>query len=212
MIPMTNDSGSYLTVKRESRARITVGRCRFLAAPAPARSEDEARSFIRKLREEFPDATHHVYAYRIGGGKEVRELCSDDREPAGTGGPPVLGVLRKAGISDTVMVVTRYFGGVKLGIRGLIKAYRAAAAEGLNSAEVRRKVPLRRVLVHTSYESLGQVLKLISSRKGEVFHVDYGEEVTVECFLQPGEGTDFARELHDYTRGTGRMEEKKGGW
>ncbi len=94
---------------------------------------DEAKAFLAAVRAEMPDANHHVYAYRVGFGNSVIEGMSDDGEPSGTSGPPVLAVLRGSGIGDVIVVVTRYFGGTKLGTGGLVRAYSEGARAGLES-------------------------------------------------------------------------------
>lgn len=200
---MTKSSDSYLTIKKEVRKRLNAGRCRFIASVSPAADEEEARRFIELIRTEFPDATHHVYAYRTGFGRKMLERCSDDREPAGTAGPPVLGVIRKMGLTGLVVVVTRYFGGVKLGTGGLIRAYRNAAEEGLKGVWVIRKVCLERMRARIPYECLGIITKLISSRKGEIISIDYDSDVTVDFLLRSGAKGAFKQDLYDRTRGRG---------
>ena len=115
------------------RAEVVHLRSRFIATLAPVKDTNEARAFIRSIRQEFPDASHNVPAYIIGGGKNVIDYCSDDGEPAGTSGRPVLTVLRGSGLGDVVLVVTRYFGGTLLGTGGIVKAYTDAAQEVLKN-------------------------------------------------------------------------------
>lgn len=109
-----------------ARAEIVVVNSRFIASIEPAQSAEEARAFIARIRAEFPDATHHVPAFIIGGGNTTTEYCSDDGEPAGTSGRPLLAVLKGSGLGDVAAVVTRYFGGTLLGTGGLVKAYTEA--------------------------------------------------------------------------------------
>lgn len=116
-----------LTVPLEAaRAELTFVNSRFIASLAPADSVEEARAFILAARAEFPDATHHVPAFIVGGGNSSTEYCSDDGEPSGTSGRPLLAVLRGSGLGNVVVVVTRYFGGTLLGTGGLVKAYTEA--------------------------------------------------------------------------------------
>ena len=116
---------SYKTIADDVRTRIAVGACRFYASLSPCRSEEEVRSFLSRVKEELPGATHHAYAYRLGVGDALLARCDDDGEPAGTAGPPMLAALEKAELTNVIVVGTRYFGGVKLGIGGLIRAYRS---------------------------------------------------------------------------------------
>jgi uncharacterized YigZ family protein len=109
-----------------ARAEIVVVNSRFIASLEPAQSAEEARAFIARIRAEFPDATHNVPAFIIGGGNTTTEYCSDDGEPAGTSGRPLLAALKGSCLGDVAVVVTRYFGGTLLGTGGLVKAYTAA--------------------------------------------------------------------------------------
>src|SRR5512145_57035 len=128
-------SKPYLVPLTEIRREQTVVNSRFIATLAPAFSIDEARSFMKRIREEFADASHNVPVYIIGGGNTVTEYFSDDGEPSGTSGKPALTVLRGSGLGDAVLVVTRYFGGTLLGTGGLVKAYTEAAQSVVNVVE-----------------------------------------------------------------------------
>ncbi|MFM8369105.1 MAG: YigZ family protein, partial [Chloroflexota bacterium] len=116
-------SKPYLVPLTEIRREQMVVNSRFIATLAPAFSIDEARAFMKRIREEFADASHNVPVYIIGGGNTVTEYFSDDGEPSGTSGKPALTVLRGSGLGDAVLVVTRYFGGTLLGTGGVVKAY-----------------------------------------------------------------------------------------
>jgi uncharacterized YigZ family protein len=157
----------YAEVRRET----SVVNSRFIASLAPANSVEEARAFIQTIRAEFPDATHHVPAFIIGGGNTTTEFCSDDGEPSGTSGRPLLAVLKGSGLGNAVVVVTRYFGGSLLGTGGLVKAYTEAGkavveavarAEVLEAGEVELDLPyqlfdrLRILLGEVGARSLGE--------------------------------------------------------
>jgi uncharacterized YigZ family protein len=122
----------------EARVEQRAGNSRFIATAGPAFTVDEARTFIARIRAEFADATHNVPAYVIGHGQTTVAHCHDDGEPAGTAGRPILAVLQGSGLGDGVVVVTRYFGGTKLGTGGLVRAYGDAAKAAL-AALPRRK-------------------------------------------------------------------------
>jgi len=211
MIWMDKYTDSYLTVSEETRCRIPVGKCRFIASVAPVAAENKAQSFIERIREEFPDASHHVYAYRVIAEEEILEKHSDDREPPGTGGSPVMGVIHKADLCNTVIVVTRYFGGVKHGVGGLKRAYRAAAAEGLNNTRIIRRERFSRLVARVSYEGLGLLMNFISSSRGEVLHIDYGDEVKVQLCLRAKDKDVFAESIYAATRGQAVLEKEGGG-
>ena len=124
----------YRTLRERVQVRFVVKNSRFIATAAPVTGEEIAAQFIEGIRTEFPDATHHTYAYRIGAGGSLVERAFDDREPAGTAGRPMLQLLEGEGLSDTAVVGTRYFGGIKLGIGGLTRAYRHCARACIEQA------------------------------------------------------------------------------
>jgi len=197
----------YFTLQEKARSRVPVGGCRFYALLSPTADEEEAKKALEEVREEFPGATHHVYAYRLLLGREIRERSSDDREPAGSAGKPVLEVLRKENLINAQLVAVRYFGGVKLGIGGLIRAYRLCADEGIKAAEL---VPVHASITYKAsvpYEILGDTMKLITSQNGEVIDVAYGDRVLVSFRLSPGAAESFPAMFQDYTRGAGILTE-----
>jgi uncharacterized YigZ family protein len=113
----------YPVPLKEIRRELIVVNSRFVATLAPVMSVEEAKAFIARIRGEFSDASHNVPAYLVGGGDSLIEHCSDDGEPSGTAGRPALAVLKGSGLGDVAVVVTRYFGGTKLGTGGLVRAY-----------------------------------------------------------------------------------------
>ncbi len=197
--------GDYLTIEKDSRVKISVGACRFIASVGFCQSEDEAKSFIEQVKEQFSDATHNAYAYRIGTGDMVINRTSDADEPAETAGPPLLSAIENAGFTNVVIVGTRYFGGVKLGIGGLIRAYRACGEAGLKEAGVKKKVLYRSCRLIFSYDHIGQVMNEIPSFEGEIQKVDYSSEVTVKFSLPSGSLNAFRERFKDITRGKGRL-------
>lgn len=161
------------------RTETEVARSRFIATVDRAETAEQARAFIASIREEMPDASHHVYAFRAGYGSSVVEGMSDDGEPSGTAGPPVLAVLRGSGIGDVVLVITRYFGGTKLGTGGLVRAYSEAAHIALNSLETQLKVEKRLVGIEVPYGLYEQVKLLIAAHQGEIEDEAFAVDVTL---------------------------------
>ena len=152
----------YRIPAETTRIENEISRSRFIATLANVTTVEAARAFINAIRAEMPDATHHVYAFKVGYGSSVIEGVSDDGEPTGTAGPPVLAVLRGADIGDAALVVTRYFGGTKLGTGGLVRAYGDAARDVLTAAPLRDKVELRHVGLTVPY-SLYERIKIIAA-------------------------------------------------
>lgn len=162
-----------------ARVELHVANSRFIATIGAARTVGEARTFIEQVRAEFPDATHHVFAFRVGYGASVTEGMSDDGEPPGTAGRPVLTVLRGADLGDVVLVITRYFGGTKLGTGGLVRAYTAAAQAALEALPRAERVEQRRGVVVVPYRLYEQVKRLVEAHGGEVLAEDFAAEVTL---------------------------------
>lgn len=173
----------YRTVAAGIRTKIAVGACRFYASLDFCRTEEEALAFIRRVQEELAGATHHAYAYRLGLGDKLLARCDDAREPAGTAGPPMLGVLEKEKLTNVVVVGTRYFGGVKLGIGGLVRAYRSCAEAGVKAADICVRELMSRAVLQVPYDYLGAVVREIEAGAGEVLHFRYGQDVSLEFVL-----------------------------
>ncbi|MCC7450424.1 MAG: YigZ family protein [Anaerolineae bacterium] len=130
----------YRVPATTTRIENEVNRSRFIATLANVPTVEAAREFIASIRAEMPDANHHVYAFKVGYGASIIEGLSDDGEPSGTAGPPVMAVLRGADIGDTALVVTRYFGGIKLGTGGLVRAYSDAARAVIAATPIHEKI------------------------------------------------------------------------
>jgi len=152
----------YRIPKSRCRVEIRVSNSRFIATVAPVFSVREAQDFLREIRGEMPDATHHVYAFKIGYGASISEGMSDDGEPSGTAGPPAMAVLRGADVGDVALVITRYFGGTKLGTGGLVAAYTSAAKAAFEALETEQKVTRVRVSVTLPYALYEQTKLLLN--------------------------------------------------
>jgi len=160
---------------------------RFIALAYPVESEDEVRDIVAGLRKEYHDARHHCYAYRIGkDGSTWR--ASDDGEPSGSAGRPILGQIDSAGLSDCLVVVVRYFGGIKLGIPGLIRAYKTSTADALANAEVIEKIAGSWIRIRFDYDHMPQVMKVVKDldlpQRGRDFGADCSLEVRVRDTLR----------------------------
>ena len=191
----------YSVPAQEVRIETRVVNSRFIATAAPVFSVDEAKSFITRVRREFADATHNVPAYIIGHGASVIAHCSDDGEPSGTAGPPALAVLRGSGLGDAAVVVTRYFGGTKLGTGGLVRAYGDAVREVLAALPRAVKVPTHTVVVVMPYNIFEQVRRLVAARQGQVLDEEFAAEVTVTARLPQEHLAGFQDGLRELSRG-----------
>lgn len=161
-------------------------RSEFIAALFPAATGDEARATLESVRKEHHGAAHNCPAWRAGY-PDVEEFCSDDGEPGGTAGRPILGALQKAGLFNAVLVVTRYFGGVKLGVRGLIDAYGAAAAGVIERAVVETALPFKELELRCGYEHLAALSRAVKSAgvAENRLRTAYGTDITLTLLVAP---------------------------
>lgn len=169
----------YLIPARETRIEIIVVNSRFIATAAPAFSVDEAKAFVVRIRAEFADATHNVPAFVVGHGSSVIAHCSDDGEPSGTAGRPALAVLQGSGLGDAAVVVTRYFGGTKLGTGGLVRAYSEAVREVLRVLPLAERVPTHTVMLAVPYNLFEPARLLVAQHRGEILDEDFAGDVTL---------------------------------
>ncbi|MDO9533963.1 MAG: YigZ family protein [Bacillota bacterium] len=192
---------SYKTIAAPVRSKITVGACRFFASLSYCEKEDEARSFLEQVKEELTGATHHAWAFRLGLGEKMLERCDDAGEPAGTAGPPMLTVLEKEDLTNLIVVGTRYFGGVKLGVGGLIRAYRSCAEAGVNASRICTRELKETVLLEVPYDYLGPVVREIEAAGGETQDFRYGDHVKIVVTLTQRKMDGFHERIADASRG-----------
>ncbi len=185
-----------------ARAEITVINSRFIASAAPAFSVEEARAFIASIKEEFPDASHHVPAFLIGSGASVTAHCTDAGEPSGTAGRPALTVLQGSGLGDVVVVVTRYFGGAKLGTGGLVRAYGDAVKAVLEVLPRAEKIPTHTVMLVCEYTYFDRIRLLVAEYNGQILDESFGVDVTLTIRFAVQRFEPFQDALRELTRGT----------
>ena len=155
---------------------------RFIATVEPVRSEEEALAFIDRIRKQYWDASHNCTAFTIGPAHRLTR-CSDDREPAGTAGRPMLETLLGEDIHDTAVVVTRYFGGTLLGTGGLVRAYSSAVRAGLSQAVILNKCQGIRLAIQTDYNGLGKIQYLLNQERIPILNSEYTDSVQIEALV-----------------------------
>ena len=173
---------AYKTTYQGGEGEITEKKSRFLAAVLPVESETEAIELIAEIKKKHWNATHNCYAFVIGERQEIQRY-SDDGEPQGTAGRPILDVLLGEGIHNTVIVVTRYFGGTLLGTGGLVRAYTKAAKEGLKNSIVIEKQSGCLLKMESDYSGFGKIQYLLGQRGLFIMNSEYSEVVTVEALI-----------------------------
>lgn len=186
---------------RPARVETRAGNSRFIASLARADSPEDARAYIRSIKDEFPDAAHNVPAFLLGGGSCVTEFCSDDGEPSGTSGRPVLAVLKGSGFGNAAIVVTRYFGGTLLGTGGLVKAYGDAAKAALVAVARAELVPARLASVELPYQRYEGVKALVLGLGAEIVREGFGELVSMELVVPTVARPEFDRRLAELSAG-----------
>ena len=177
---------SYKSIASESRGLFKDNGSRFIAHAYPVETEEEVKEIVAALKKEYYDARHHVYAYRLGYlGDKFR--ANDDGEPSGSSGRPVLGQIDSCGLSDILVVVVRYFGGIKLGIPGLIRAYKTSTADALANAEIIEKIASKMYRVHFGYMSMNSVMKVFKDmdlvQKNQSFDMECSMDTSVRLSL-----------------------------
>jgi uncharacterized YigZ family protein len=171
--------GRYLIPARETQAEMQVLNSRFVASVAPVFSVEEAKAFVARIRQEYADASHNVPAFLVGHGASVTAHCHDDGEPSGTAGRPALAVLQGSGLGDVAVVVTRYFGGMKLGTGGLVRAYGDAVRAALEILPRAEKVATHTVMVAMPYPFYERVRLAVLAHEGQIVDEDFAADVTV---------------------------------
>lgn len=186
----------FKTVNELAYAEIVEKKSRFIATVKPVSSEEDALEFIAGLKKKYWDATHNVFAYQIGERNEIQRQ-SDDGEPSGTAGLPVLDVLRGEDIKDTVIVVTRYFGGTLLGTGGLVRAYQRAAKEGVLAAKVIEKILYRYVFVTVDYNSSGKIQYETLQNGHIIYDTEYTDKVKFTVLCEADSADGFVKRITD---------------
>lgn len=183
----------------EIESEIVVLKSRFIASIAPAFSVDDAKSYIKGIKFRYQDATHHVPAYIIGHPPSTIAHSSDDGEPSGTAGRPVLAVLQGSGLGDIVAVVTRYYGGTNLGTGGLVRAYSTAIKEALSILPLAQKISTTTVELTLDYKWYDPLLVLISKFNGEIREKNFSEDITIRVQFSDTQWKKFETALSDLT-------------
>ena len=177
----------------------------FIGTAGPAVTIEEAQDFIHDLSARYADANHNAWAYQVGFGVEAVYACHNDGEPGGTAGPPALAVLQGSGLGDVVVVVTRYFGGVKLGTGGLVRAYGRAAREAIAALPRGERVPTTRALVHIDYSHHDSFMRLLESHEAQIERTEYGVEVEFHMVLPIDQCDAFIHAIREMTSGKAQV-------
>lgn len=196
----------YKAVYQGGEGEIVEKKSRFIATVIPAGSEEEVLAFIESIRKKYWDARHHCFAYVIGERNELQR-CSDDGEPSGTAGKPMLEVLLGEEIHNVAVVVTRYFGGTLLGTGGLVRAYSAATKQGLASSVIITKILGVKLCISTDYTGLGKIQYILGQRGLQILDSVYTDKVELEALIPEDELAAVKAEITEGTNGQAVMQE-----
>lgn len=196
----------YKTVYVGNEAEIVEKKSRFIATVCPIKSEEEAIAFIERIKKKYWDARHNCFAYVIGERFQIQR-CSDDGEPSGTAGKPMLDVLLGEEIHDTIVVVTRYFGGTLLGTGGLVRAYQGATKAGLHASTVIEKNWGRKLKIGTDYTGLGKIQYILAQRNLSILDTIYTDRVEIEVLIPIDQIGMVKAEITEGTNGQAKIEE-----
>lgn len=179
-------SDEYKTILHAAQGSFRDKGSRFLAFAIPTTTEQEVKVNLESLRKQYYDATHHCYAYILGFGKSAYRV-NDDGEPSGTAGRPIYGQLLSADLTNILVVVIRYYGGTKLGVPGLIHAYKTATLEALNNATQITKIVKEQYSIEYPYEIMNDVMKIIKDEALEVINSDFGMKCVIQMAIRHSE-------------------------
>lgn len=195
----------FKVVYRGGEAEIIEKKSRFIATVCPINGEEDAMAFIEKMKKKYWDARHNCYAFTAGSRNEICR-CSDDGEPSGTAGKPMLEVILGAGLHNVCIVVTRYFGGTLLGTGGLVRAYSRTAAAGIENSIIIKKIPGWRMKIYTDYNSIGKIQYILGKSPAVTVKTEYTDEVVVEILIQKGLEEQLCKEITEATGGRAGIE------
>lgn len=199
------NADSYRVLLEGGQGEYEEKKSRFIATVRKCESEEEAAAFIEEMKKKYWDARHNCSAFVLGSRGELTR-CSDDGEPSGTAGRPMLEVLQGEGIRNIAVVVTRYFGGVLLGTGGLVRAYTQAVKEGLKNCTVGRMRYGHEIRVTTDYNGIGKILYLLGNAGIEPVSSEYTDKVTLRIILPAEDAEKLRKEMVEATSGRAEIE------
>ena len=188
---------SYKTIAKVGSSKKVFKNSVFIGYASPVKSEEEAKEFINKIKNHHSDANHNVYAYIV----DNHLKYDDDGEPSGSAGKPIMNILELTHLKNIVIVVSRYFGGIKLGYSGLVRAYSDTAKEAVENAEIIEVFEKEYFKVELPYNLLNIVKKITIEEKGEVVKEDYADTVVFTIAVKKGTAKNVIKKLIDHTRG-----------
>lgn len=172
-------SDQYKTVVGIAESKLEVKKSRFIGLATALQSQDAIRDFLNLVRQRYPNASHYCYAYKIESESEIREYATDAGEPTHSAGPPVLAAIKAAELSNVICVIVRYYGGINLGVGGLIRAYGRCARSSLSNAKIETRILYQTLRLRVFHNQIGPVLNLCRRLRGNILNIEYDENTIV---------------------------------
>ena len=188
----------YKTIEKPTEITLEIKKSKFIAAVCPVETEEEAQQFIEQIRKKHYNATHNVFAYQVGLKQEIKRY-SDDGEPSGTAGLPILDILERGEIKNTAIVVTRYFGGTLLGTGGLVKAYGQSAKEGVLAAQIIERIVYCDIAVVVDYTLMGKVQNETLNAGHIIYGTVFEDKVKMKIYVLPTQLEAFKKAIVEIT-------------
>ena len=202
-------SDCYFTIAQTAKAEIKVKGSRFIAEVACVKDSAGAKTYLESVRKREYEATHHCFAYRLGVGSDIEFKYSDDGEPNGSAGKPIYDCIAGRELTSVIVVVTRYFGGTKLGTGGLVRAYSEAALLSLEKAGKKTNYITDTICLTIEFSFYDRILKVIEKLKAKQTESDFSEKVSMTIQIRKSLTEQFVRELTDISRGTAQIEKQE---
>ena len=194
-------SDQYKTIVGIAESKLVVKKSRFIGLPTSIDTIEAVKDFLVLAQEKYPNATHYCYAYSLGLGREKREYATDAGEPTNSAGPPILAAVKASELSNVVCVVVRYYGGINLGVGGLIRAYGQCARDCLQCAEIETRIFFQALRLRVSHEQIGAVVNLCHRLRGNVLNIEYDQDAIIHLQIRQREAEKF----QDHLKGIGSV-------
>jgi uncharacterized YigZ family protein len=177
-------SDQYKTIIGIAESKLTVKKSRFIGLATSVDTQASVKAFVELAREAYPRASHYCYAYRLGSGRDKREYATDAGEPTHSAGPPILNAVKASELSNAVCVVVRYYGGINLGIGGLIRAYGQCARDCLKTAEIETRIFYQTLRLQVPCHQIGAVVNLCRRLRGNVLNIEYEQDAIIHLQIR----------------------------
>lgn len=195
----------FIVVKEGAEGIYEEKKSQFIARVYPVSDEEEVIRYIEAAKKKYWDARHNCHAFVIGDNNEITR-CSDDGEPSGTAGKPILEVILRSGLHNCLIIVTRYFGGTLLGTGGLVRAYTQSAKEAVCNSILAKRIPGEKYIVTTDYNGLGKIQNVVSGIGAEISGTEYTDKVVISILVEKEKSTELVNKLTEITNGRAVIE------